>query len=163
MAEHVTSTLDLELVVRVDRGDGTIEEKRSRSAVPMSTAEGAIVHALVGPIELFLDDLIPADEQRVPREFVRSAAEMMDVVVPAFAELEARYRDAMRALGQAPNLTMQLDAASVAALAAALSPTINVEAPAVTIENQIVSPERVVTVKRSPQTGLIESAVVQDV
>jgi hypothetical protein len=162
MAEIVTSTLDLETVVRVDRGDGTIEEKRSRSTLPMQTCEGATVHALVGPIELFVDDLLPADEMRVPRLFVEQAGEAMRAVVPYVRELEARYRAAMRQLGEQPALSLELSAGTIEALAEALKPTVLVKPPTVNVTNEIVSPEKQIVVKRDPR-GLIESATVADV
>jgi hypothetical protein len=164
MVEIVNSTLIVELVTRVDRGAGSVDERRIvLPAQELRTCEGGTVSAIVAVPTFHLDDLIPADEMRVPRSFVDQAGEIVGAILPAFRELETKYATAVRALGQAPNLTMQLDAASIEALAAALSPTITVEAPTVNVENTIETPPREITVKRDPRSGLIESALVEDV
>lgn len=162
MAEYVNSTLRVEAVVRVDRGDGTaIEQRLALAPGPIQTAEGAAISVEV-PLEFHLDDLLKPGDQVVPRSFVKQAGEIMAAILPAYRELETKYAAAMRALDQAPNLTMQLDAATIEALADALRPTVNVAPAEVNIVNQIEQPPREIVVKRDPRTGLIESAKVED-
>lgn len=92
---------------------------------------------------------------------MRDLGAFLETARPAFADLESRYRAAIRTLGEAPDLTMQLDAASIAALADALSPTINVAAPNVNVSNEMVAPKREVRFERNPN-DTIKSATVQD-